>query len=257
MEKISINNLAHLGDVIAILILAQNRALENNWIIKIQGPEKYCSILFELFDFTHLKYIGDPNKEININSSIFDLVDKHYFKNNKNYKPSVAFLKIKQFEFKKNENASFPKKIILPTCHLNTEFKEDVCYFQFDSRSIHHGKRQLNENEMQTMLNKFAKNKTKIAIGGIETKHYIKNYEYKLGNIREITENLLQSQQFVGIDSGISHLASLLKIPCDIMLISTIPLQQEELLKLYKFLYPNTNCYILNDLNNFKTFKML
>lgn len=256
METIIINKLAHLGDVIVILILAQNRGITNNWIINIKGPEHHCIPLFELFNFTNLIYDGPPNN-ININSSIFTIAPENFHAKNKLQLPSVPFLKINQFELTKKENAKRSDEIILPTCNLNTEFKNDIHCFQFDSRSIHHGKRQLTTDEIEKTLNKFAGKSKKVAIGGLETKKYIDNYEYKLGNLQEITKFLLQSKQFIGIDSGLSHLAGLLKIPSNIILISTISHHQIELIKLYKTLYKNVNCYTLNDLNNFKTIKML
>ena len=62
--------------------------------------------------------------------------------------------------------------------------------------------------------------------------------------------------QFIGIDSGISHLAGSLNIKSNIILTSTIKLHQIELIESYNIFYPNTTCYTLDDIKNFNLIKM-
>lgn len=254
MEKILINKEAHLGDVITILILAHNRALKNNWIIKIYGPN-FIKILFEIYNFTNLNYIDDCSYNSKNNCSILELMPYKEFGPIKKNKANVPFLKINQFEFRKKEYVEPILEITLPEVKLKKMMQENTCLFQFDSRSIHHGKRQLTKQEINSTIKNFKKDNIVIGIGGPET---IKchNYPYKLGNLNEIIQNLLNSSQFIGIDSGISHLAGSLNIKSNIILTSTIKTHQIELTEFYNIFYPNTTCYNLDDVKNFKLIKM-
>lgn len=252
MEKIFIDKNAHLGDIITILILAQNRAIKNNWIIKIYGPH-YIKNLFEIYHFTHLNYID--MRETRSNCSIIELMPYKEFRPVKNNKAHVPFLKINQFEFIAKEGAEPILKIILPKIKLKKTFQENTCLFQFDSRSIHYGKRQLTEQELNSTIKNFKNKDIPIGIGGKDTKIY-SSYNYKLGNLNEIAQNLLNCNQFIGIDSGISHLAGSLNVKSNIILTSTIKLHQIELIEFYNIFYPNTICYTLDDIKNFKLIKM-
>lgn len=252
MEKIFIDKNAHLGDIITILILAQNRAINNNWIIKIYGAN-YIKNLFEIYHFSHLSYID--NYEMKNNCSIAKLMPYKNYGPIKNNKASVPFLKINQFNFIEKKEAEPISKIILPKIKLKKTIQENTCLFQFDSRSIHYGKRQLTEQELNSTIKNFKKNDILIGVGGKDTKKY-SNHDYKLGNLNEITQNLLNSNQFIGIDSGISHLAGSLNVISNIIITSTIKLHQIELIEFYNIFYPNTTCYTLDDIKTFNLIKM-
>lgn len=255
MEKILINKFAHLGDTITILILAQNRALKNNWIINVSGPP-LTKALFEIFNFKNLHYMEGDIMQQN-NCSIINLMPFQDFGPLRKNKANVPFLRLNQFELRNKEHDAEPiTKIILPTLKIKQTNKENICCFQFDSRSIHHGKRQLTYQETINTINKFKKNDKPIGIGGKETIKY-NNFDYRLGFLNEIAQNLINSNQFIGIDSGISHLAGALKVKSNIILTATIKKHQEELIEFYKLFYPNTTCYTLDDMINFKSFKMI
>lgn len=255
METILFRKGAHLGDVVSISILAYNRALKNNWIIKIYGPI-FIKNLFEMFEFKNLIYINNDVERID-NYSVIKLMPYQEYGPLKYNKAYETFLSLKQFELRNEQKDVEPiTKIILPKTKLKETNKENICYFQFDSRSIYYGKRQLTYQETISSINRFKKNDKPMGIGGLETTKY-NNFEYKLGSLNDIAQNLVNSNQFVGIDSGISHLAGLLNVKSNIILTSTIKRNQNELIEFYKFLYPNTTCHTLDDIKNFKLLKMI
>jgi len=253
METILIGKGAHLGDVLAILILAHSRAIKNNWIIKIYGP-KFTKNLFDIFEFKNLHYIHDDVRQRN-NCSVIKLMPYQEFGPLQKNKAYETFLRTNQFELRSQEDAEQITKVILPETKLKETNKENICYFQFDSRSIYYGKRQLTYQETISSINKFKKNDKPIGIGGKETTKY-NNFDYRLGFLNEIAQNLINANQFVGIDSGISHLAGAMRIKSNIILTSTIRRNQLELIEFYKFMYPNTICHTLDDIKNFKLLKM-
>ena len=255
METISINEYTHLGDVIATLILAHNRAMKNNWIIKIHGPG-FIKNLFDMFDFENLNYINNGLK-LPANCSLIKLIPFKEYGPLRNGKATEPFLNARHcFHLKSKEDAEPITKIILPKTKLKETNKENVCCFQFDSRSIYYGKRQLTPKEVISSINRFKKNDKPVGIGGPETAKY-NNFDYKLGFLNDIGQTLINSNQFVGIDSGISHLAGMLNVKSNIILTSTIARRQKELIEFYNIFYPNTTCHILDDIKNFKLLKMI
>lgn len=254
METIAIKEHTHLGDVITTLILAHNRAIKNNWIIKIYGPS-FIKILFDMFDFRNLNYIHNELK-LPANCSFIELIPFKGCELLKSGKVIEPFLKDKHcFHLKSKKDAEPITKIILPKTKLKETNKENICCFQFDSRSTYYGKRQLTYQEIINSINKFKKNDKPIGVGGKETTKY-NAFDYRLGFLNDIGQTLINSNQFVGTDSGISHLAGLLNVKSNIILTATIERRKKELTEFYNMFYPNTTCYTLNDIKNFKLIKM-
>jgi ADP-heptose:LPS heptosyltransferase len=64
-----------------------------------------------------------------------------------------------------------------------------------------------------------------------------------LGSLSELASNLLACDKFVGVDSGISHLAGTLCVPCDIICLYDIEPLLSELIQMYHLFYPETNVH--------------
>jgi ADP-heptose:LPS heptosyltransferase len=89
---------------------------------------------------------------------------------------------------------------------------------QFDSRFAKRHNFEINEIQISRILKTFL-NKEKITmIGGKETKKY-KDHNYFLGNLKELTSMVATSKKFIGVDSGMSHLAGVLGIESHVVLL--------------------------------------
>jgi len=207
METFFIDNKVHLGDNIVILILAYNRALENNWIIDVYGS-KLIEQLFEIYDFFNLNYCGET-KETTVGNSISSMMP-HYKTGPLRWDHAkTCFLKINyMFKVKTNPFGKRIKNIVLPNVKLKKTESNDVCYFQFDSRSLAPNlKRSFTNDEMKYILSSFSNKKIKIGLGGPNTIKYIDNYEFDTSNtILEIAQKMINCHSFIGIDSGLSHI---------------------------------------------------
>jgi len=99
---------------------------------------------------------------------------------------------------------------------FNNEKKfNKLTYIQFDKKSNHLKKmKEYTDIEIKSFL----KNKDYHCLGGYDTKKYLKNANYCLGNFEFIIKKLISSNDFIGIDSGISHLAGAMGINSTIYL---------------------------------------
>lgn len=249
METFIIDNKAHLGDYVAILILAYNRAIENNWIIKIYG-NKFTEELFEIFDFHNLKYCGETTTN-HTGNSISQIMPQYRRGPLRWNQAQVAFLNMKHmFRTEFNSNGKRIKEIKLPSIKIKPDSpKNDICYFQFDSRSIHPSQKRLfTQNEMKYIIETFSKNQIPVGIGGPNTKIYLQEYPFEIcSSIKEIAHKMINCYSFTGIDSGLSHLAGALKVNTNIVLCAIPERHREELIEFYKIFY-KTHCFTLKDL---------
>jgi hypothetical protein len=115
-----------------------------------------------------------------------------------------------------------------------------VTLFQFDSRSTNENKKKLSRSESMIFLKKKSRFKA-MGIGGHDTKKDLP-YEYKLGDLPWIIETMRDAGQFVGVDSGMSHIAGALGVPSDIYLMHKKEKDVKIVERFYKEFYPNTNC---------------
>lgn len=87
--------------------------------------------------------------------------------------------------------------------------KEDVVLGQFDTRSA----APLAPREIGAVIQGVSGGRPFALIGGPDTRPYFPGVEYRLGDLEFIVRQLLACRCFVGVDSGIAHLAGTLGVP--------------------------------------------
>jgi hypothetical protein len=223
--NVLINKNRHIGDAIAIINTIYNISLEKNIKFNIYGAY-YIKELTDVFNYCNLKYCGTPDDVFENNSSISEFL--HINKTN------VPFLSNKHF-FIDNKIQHKIKKIEMPKNKIKLCKKNENILFQFDSRTIHENKIKINDEKINQMLLLKHENCNKFGIGGKDTKPYT-NKQFILGNIKEISESLNCCKYFIGIDSGISHIAGTLGVN-GLVLINHLLEQHCQELKMFYQLY--------------------
>jgi len=141
-----------------------------------------------------------------------------------------------------------PKGIVLPKCRIKRFGRNNNVYFQFDSRSPrNHGKKPLTPTECRMILSQRSR-RSPIAIGGKDTRIYLGGYRYHLGDLFRISKNLLGCRKFIGVDSGMSHLAGTLGVKSEIINMHDIRSVERELMDFYREMYPSTVSFRRQDL---------
>jgi hypothetical protein len=118
--------------------------------------------------------------------------------------------------------------------------RSEITLFQFDSRSPNENKRRLTRKECMHFLCRKARFRP-LGIGGRDTKKELP-HEYLLGGLKFIIQSMKSAGQFVGVDSGMSHIAGVLGIPSDIYLMHTNESDIRTVERFYREFYPNTIC---------------
>lgn len=118
--------------------------------------------------------------------------------------------------------------------------KGDLTLFQFDSRSQNDNKKRLSRKESMNFLKSKAKFKA-VGVGGLETRRDLP-YDYELGDLRWIIGRMKSAGQFVGVDSGMSHIAGALGVPSDIYLMHKEEFDVRMVERFYGEFYPKTRC---------------
>jgi len=129
-------------------------------------------------------------------------------------------------------------KSLTPT--ITAKDTEDVTLVQLDGRTHKGIGAPMALSEKKQAIKTLAKYPAEV-IGGPDTKPYLGDkFKYRVGSLRAITGELLKCRQFLGCDSGLSHLAGALGVPSAVV-ISKV---NDELLDLYRS-YRNTRTYQL------------
>lgn len=245
-EMVQICMWHHLGDTIIALNCLYNRYKKTKKQINIMGPS-IIGELFEIFDFEGLVYCGEVKKISLKPITLYEALPLSNYEKaiKKNLKTNGVFW-FHIFYCEQNYTTTylnqwyFPKIKILPR-----ESSFDKTYFQFDSRNPSHAS--YDKKKLEEFI--FAWKKNVYGIGGPDTKKYA-NRPYNIGNLKTIAELLLGAKEFVGSDSGISHLACLLNVKTTIVNRFYISLGIEEM---YYCLYPYNKLKVLHlsDLDKF------
>lgn len=184
------NSEDHLGDIIDTLIFLENYGIIKNKIFTIQIENNAAGSIISCFDFKYLK-IGDVKKNHRGRTQML-LWD--YFKNSK-------------------------EKIHLPSYLYPTKNFNNSTAIQLDSRSANFQKCRdgsikvpFKKWEMKKALKKFTKD-PKFLIGGMDTINYFPEVSLKKGDIYYVIKEIYECNFFVGVCSGLAHLAGLLQKP--------------------------------------------
>lgn len=220
----------HLGDKIASCVIVHNIARVINVKIELCG----CSIIE-----TIVKNLGFDDL-LKIKKESGDEFEKFKLFAIKDFLPNIQDTKViflsRGFIFL--EDNFLLEKVQLPVVDVSK--KEDVAYFQFDCRSEHLYKKNITHKKQLSFLKKNAKYEP-IGIGGKDTQKNLP-YDYFLSDLKSIIEKLKKSKQFVGVDSGISHLCGVLGIPSNIIITHNRPKDIKDIFYFYKMFYPKAEC---------------
>ena len=216
----------HLGDKIVCCIALQSLGSQENSTIEVHGCEAVKNIISGL-GLDRLTWGGGfvPLRRDLRLADLFGFLDGAeipFF-----VIPSISV----EFQPPKINNIQIP---------VQNAGLGRVTIFQFDSRSTNENKKKLSRSESMIFLKKKSRFKA-MGIGGHDTKRDLP-YEYKLGDLQWIIETMRDAGQFVGVDSGMSHIAGALGVPSDIYLMHKKEKDVKIVERFYKEFYPNTNC---------------
>lgn len=208
-----------IGDVIFIMYCLENLGKQKNinFKLKVEG-EKVCEICKKLNKHFEFKKVS-INEKLNIftiNSvDLIKEINNYSLKNKCNCKIGMynGCFFISQFSKFLIENFNFDIKKSNPIKQkLKTNRKKELTLVQFDKRGV---KKNYSEKEIKEIL----KYKNYFYIGGKESKeYYIKIYtkieesKYLLGDLSYLIEKMNRCKEFIGADSGMSHLAGIIGI---------------------------------------------
>ena len=204
-----------IGDKIATIFVMENcgRQIENTF--EICGIEKSNDVikeLFNLFDLQHVYYTDQTDHAINS-------LEVRGIQSTNEYPEQGYIHYISRIKRELQENYNFNPTDIIPLKLKSTDrIIGNYIAAQFDSRFAKIHDFNLKTKEIKTILKKQVKANEKIEIvGGQETEAYmneIKNFQwnYNFGNFDHSSKIIIQSNRFVGADSGMSHLAGALGV---------------------------------------------
>lgn len=216
----------HLGDKVVCCLILQAIAEERKATIKVRGSEVVGDIVQGL-GLDGLDW-EDGHTRLNRTLCIAEFFD---------------FLADARIPFFTSPSLSVdfdpPKLSGVPVCPIRRG-SEDISFFQFDSRSQNDNKKRLSRKESMYFLKSKARFRA-VGIGGTDTKKELP-YEYQLGNLRWIINRMKSASQFVGVDSGMSHIAGALGVPSEIYLMHKKEQDVRMVERFYGKFYPNTRC---------------
>lgn len=100
-----------------------------------------------------------------------------------------------------------------PRTRIGGVAREDIVLGQFDTRSA----APLAAREINAVITQVVGQHAFAFVGGVDTKPYVEGHEYRLGDLEFIVRQLLACTFFVGVDSGIAHVAGTLGVPAFIV----------------------------------------
>lgn len=231
--KISILKEIQLGDKIVACIIAYNLSILLKEEIEVCG-DNIVKILIDGFNLENIYY------------------SKNFQESNK--------LAIKDFLpfFKKSKVIFFNRPIIycdskheLKNIKIkdNISEKKELTYFQFDNRTSNIKKKEYSYKDKLYFLERYAKFKT-IGIGGLDTIKELP-YDYKLMELKDIIKEICKAKQFIGVDSGMSHLAGFFQIPSFIFVTHSELQDFKDIAYFFDLFYNNKNLFFRNSLKLF------
>ena len=238
-EIVFIDSDRHLGDIIPFIIILNSRSINNGWKTDIMCGPSWLDEFFEIFDFKGLNLISTQagSDFWHLDAATYSILTNAF-----NFPEWAETPYLKQMiYFKKiNRYANRDFTITLPEHKIKKE-KSRTVLFQFDARSTDDRKKQLTQEEMNFYIKKYnPKGAEVFGIGGSETGKYL-NYDFKLGNLRFISEQMISCEKFIGSDSGMSILAGTLGVRGDVIITDIDHIK--ELTNFYNVMYPSLNVH--------------
>jgi hypothetical protein len=228
MRKASIWSGCHMGDkIISCVILYSIAAMESRRILVAS-----CDTTK-----TIIKNLGFEDR---LNSCEYE--DRPHDIQYKRFWPFLRDTKVRCLNIKylHMEGGEIPSPIIVTKPAQPVVEKEPVTYFQFDNRSSHQTKKSMTPRQKMRFLranSEFAP----VGLGGRDTNRELP-FPYELDGLVGLVDKMRSASQFVGVDSGMSHLAGVLGIPSRIFITNTDREGAEDIRKMYGSLYDTAEC---------------
>jgi len=216
---------AHLGDKIASCVILNSLARQAGRTIKVGA----CADLRDIIEVLRLEALEFDNQArgSGFEYSIGELTGVT--------DSDIPFLsnRVINTDFKIDVRTS-------PDSHYKRKEWDEVTLFQFDSRSQNEKKRGLTRSQSMWFLKRNSRFRP-VGVGGTDTKKCLP-YEYRLGDLHAIAAEMCRAGQFVGVDSGMSHIAGVMGVPSRIYLMHVEERDIRAVEKFYALFYPETQC---------------
>jgi len=202
--RISFWNNAHLGDSLGMLIGCENYGRVNQRKIVVRETPLFRDIS-GLFDFSWVTLEGGDN--------VSDHHRVHIHPFGYNFE-ELGWVKGICTALVQNLGGLLPDEILYPNHRIHPLPEvEAITLVQFDGRSSG----QWQQSTLQRILRLYGGKRIAV-LGGPDTKSYLGgDLEYRTGNLDFIARQLLACERFVGVDSGIAHLACVLGLEIDLL----------------------------------------
>lgn len=191
---------AHLGDSLGMLIACENFARANDILLPVRTTPLFQAI-YDLFKFEHLHLVPTESAMLYL----------HPFGKDFEHLGWVGgIVKVIQLA----TGGKMPVQLSIPELRQKEPQKfEDVILCQFDGRSGGVWPKQT----ILEFLRRYEDQKL-VILGGPDTKSYLGDeFEYRIGDLQFLINQLLSCKRFVGTDSGLAHLASILGLEIDLL----------------------------------------
>lgn len=221
----------HLGDVIVCTNIVYNFAMQNNFVamIKYSRPE-FGKSMNRIFDYGG-KLVFD--NFLGSQGHSFAFADFIQFKRSES--GYWCYQKFASMTTRSKKLNGFK----LPRCRLQA-YKSDKKYqtCQFNSSSSSWYKRQYENREVDAALKMFGKGNV-YYVGKPKTRTYTAGIKTHYANLEEQAAFMLGCESFIGVDSGMSHLAGSLGVKGDVCIQSHENRLIGCVTKMYNFMYPS------------------
>jgi hypothetical protein len=198
LPTIYMNKHSRLGDSISFLVGLENLCRENNIQGRVCNKQIYADII-KCFGFKYVQFIDSTNDAICLDhvfgSSSWD---EFWLERIRNSLSDYFGL------------SNTYSKIVIPYCKIkNTGPNGDFICVQLDSRSAAN----MDIHLSRRFIKRLSENYDVKILGGIDSKRYLGDgFDYSFGDIEHEIKELIRCKFFVGVDSGIAHLAGLLGV---------------------------------------------
>jgi FkbM family methyltransferase len=190
-----------LGDSISVLIGLENVAMSRNTRFRLRHKPVYEELIAE-FDFDHIDLVDESHDGFLQVDHLFATSSWHQAWIARFGRAACSAFGYGTFDLHKMPGLRAPREVTPD---------DSLVLFQLDSRAVGF----LGETAATRVVDFFARQRgfTPVVIGGPDTPRYLGDtIEYRIGAMPSLVDQLRACRFFVGVDSGIAHLAGILGI---------------------------------------------
>ena len=217
-----------LGDALCVLYMLENigRATGKQSII---SDSAICSQICDLMEIEYVSCEKTRQKGVRLGSLHNRYIRKRHF-----------ICSVQNYLKNKMDFNPLDCKPLIPK--VKTKAKNKITLVQLDGRTIASHGVAMRCDTMRHAINHLTENRVAL-IGGTDTKKYLGEfYEYRLGPLDYLLKEIQSCDEFIGSDSGMSHLAGVLGVKS-----KTILLHPSVCLSDVYSMYRNTEVFCLSD----------